>query len=127
MQMKRELDGAMRRDRKQQRQAGQVGNILRSVLVGRETHSQVPDLEYPEVMRQWMVKMRDYFAQHVIRRTVDSVNNKGEKIFGLKTYSEHYLLVKMFQWETDNLLRIAQNMVKDNPLATLIGAAKVCT
>ena len=126
LKMKRELEGAMRRDRSKQRDAGQQGSMLRSVLVGRESNPDAPNLEYLGVMTRWMVTMREHFTLHVIRRTVDSVNNQGNKIFGLKPFSEHFLLVKMHSWETANLHRIAQNLVSDNPLATLLGAAKVC-
>ncbi|KAH0833809.1 P-loop containing nucleoside triphosphate hydrolase protein [Lanmaoa asiatica] len=124
LKMKRELEGAMRRDRIKQREAGQQGNVLRSALVGRNSGSDVSQLEYSGVMTQWMGTIRDHFAIHVIRRTVDSVNNQGHKIFGLKPFTEHYLLVEMYPWETANLHRIAKNLISDNPLATLLGAAK---
>jgi hypothetical protein len=124
-QMNRDLSGAIRRDRRHQRQATAASNPLSAVFVGSEPLSDMSDLEYPQIMTRWMVKMREYYAKHVIRRTVNSVDHAGNKIFGIEPYLEHPILVKMYDWEMANLGHIARTVIKQHPLATLIGASKV--
>lgn len=117
MELNREVNRATRRDNKVLREAGVEGSILRGVLVGKENPN-TPELEFGNVMRQWMCKMRQRFARNVIRRTIDSLDCMGNKIFGMKPYMEHILKVKMYDWEMGNLRDFAKEIVKENLMAS---------
>lgn len=62
-------------------------------------------------MTNWMVKMRECYASHVIRHTVDLVDHTGNKIFSIEPYLEHPMLVKMYDWEMSNLRLIVQTVL----------------
>ena len=117
LQLNREVNRATRRDNKALRDAGVEGSILRGVLVGKQ-NTDTPELEFSNVMRQWMSKMRERFAPNVIRRTIDSLDYTGSKIFGIKPYLEHVLKVKMHNWEMGILRDFAKEIAKDNPMAS---------
>lgn len=117
MTLNREISRATRRDNKALRDAGVEGSILRGMLVGAH-NPETPNLEFGTVMREWMRKMRDRFALYVIRRTIDSLDTSGNKIFGMRPYLDHCLGVKMSAWEMSNLRDFAKEIVKDNPMAT---------
>ncbi|KAI6144170.1 P-loop containing nucleoside triphosphate hydrolase protein, partial [Pisolithus thermaeus] len=98
-------------------QAGIEGNIIRGVFIGVRNQN-TPDMESPAVTRDWMIKMRERFAPHVIRRTIDSVDFAGNKLFGMLPYKEHTLKLQMYSWEMGALRTFAKDLVKENPIAS---------
>lgn len=122
--MNRELNAASRRDAKTIRDAGAEGNELRGTLIGK-VNKATPNLEFAPAMRTWMKVMRDHFAKHVIRRTIDSLDYRNQKLFGMRPYIEHFLKLRMYDWEMDNLRNFAKEIIKDNPMAAAADTRKV--
>jgi hypothetical protein len=119
--MNRELSAAQRRDRKAQREAGVEGSILRAVFVGNQNPEAVEE-EYLPVMKNWIGRMREWFAPAVILRTVDSTDDTGNKILGLPPYHDHSLKIRLLDWEMENLRNIARGYLDDCPI---VGMSKV--
>lgn len=114
--LNREVSCATRHDNQALREAGEEGSVLRGVLIG--THNpETPELEFRTVMLDWMGKMRIRFAPFVIRRTIDSLDCEGNKIFGMRPYIDHILRLKMYDWEMNALRDFAKDIVKDNPIS----------
>jgi len=114
--LNREVSRATRRDNQALREAGEEGSVLRGVLTGSH-NPDAPALEFRGVMLEWMTKMRERFAPYVIRRTIDSLDCEGKKIFGMRPYIEHVLRLKMYDWEMNALRDFAKDIVKDNPIS----------
>lgn len=124
LKMTRELNAASRKDAKEQREAGYEGNQLRGTLIGK-VNPNVPASEFAPKMRQWMKLMRERFAIHIIRRTIDSKDPRGQKLFGMRPYQDHSLHLRMYDWEMENLRSFAKEIVKDNPMAAAADTRKV--
>ncbi|KAI5988912.1 hypothetical protein EDC04DRAFT_2614443 [Pisolithus marmoratus] len=99
LELNKEINWANRQDSKALREAGIEGNII-------------------PVMHDWMIKMRERFAPHVIHRTIDSVDHSGNKLFGLRPYQEHTMKLQMYEWEMGALRTFAKDLVKENPIAS---------
>lgn len=115
--MNKEINRASRQDSKTLREAGIEANIIRGVFIGLRNPN-TPQLESPKVTTVWMGKIRERFAHYVIRRTIDSIDFAGNKLFGMRPYTEHVLKLKMYDWESGNLRRFAKDLVKENPIAS---------
>lgn len=115
--MSRRISRASREDSKAVRDAGAEGSVLRGMLSGAR-NKDAPSLELPGLIHEIMQKMRERFATHIIRRTIDSVDYKGEKLFGMKPYLEHIMEVRMYDWEMEKLRETAKAMVQENPIAS---------
>jgi len=122
--MTRELNAASRRNAKAIRDAGVEGNQLRGTLIGKVNKAS-PTLEFGSCMRTWMKVMGDQFGKHIIRRTIDSLNYRKQKLFGMRPYIEHFLMLRMYDWEMENLRSFAKEIVKDNPMAAAADTRKV--
>ncbi|KAG8213507.1 hypothetical protein J3R82DRAFT_12050 [Butyriboletus roseoflavus] len=121
--MTRELNAASRKDAKEQREAGYEGNQLRGTLIGK-VNPNVPAAEFAPKMRQWMKVMRERFSTHIIQRTIDSKDPRGQKLFGMRPYQDHSLHLRMYEWEMENLRSFAKEIVKDNPMAAAADTRK---
>ncbi|KIO00764.1 hypothetical protein M404DRAFT_151975 [Pisolithus tinctorius Marx 270] len=117
LELNKEINRANRQDSKALREAGVEGSIIRGVFIGVRNQN-TPDLLSPEVTREWMVKIRDRFAYYVIRRTIDSVDFGGNKLFGMRPYQEHILKLQMYDAEMGILRSFAKDLVKENPIAS---------
>ena len=115
--LNKEINRAHRQDTKALREAGIEANIVRGVFIG-VRNPNTPDLESPKVTTGWMNKIRERFAHYVIRRTIDSIDYAGNKLFGMRPYTEHVLKLQMYDWESGNLRRFAKDLVKENPVAS---------
>ncbi|KAI6029042.1 P-loop containing nucleoside triphosphate hydrolase protein [Pisolithus microcarpus] len=118
LELNKEINRANRQDSKALREAGIEGNIIRGVFIGVRNQN-TPAMESPTVTRDWMIKMRERFAPHVIRRTIDSVDFAGKKLFGMLPYQEHTLKLQMYDWEMGALRSFAKDLVKENPIASV--------
>ncbi|KAF8422282.1 P-loop containing nucleoside triphosphate hydrolase protein [Boletus edulis BED1] len=116
--MSRQINRASRADSKALRDAGAEGSIIRGMLSGAR-NKEAPSLELPGLVHEVMQKMRERFAANVIRRTIDSIDYKNEKLFGMKPYLEHVMEVRMYEWEMEMLRDIAKVLVQENPIASI--------
>ncbi|KAH0826426.1 hypothetical protein J3R83DRAFT_5404 [Lanmaoa asiatica] len=80
--LNRDVNRATRHDNQSLREAGEEGSVLRGALTGSH-NPDTPELEFRNVMLECMKKMRERFAPYVIRRTIDSLDSNGDKIFGM--------------------------------------------
>ncbi|KAG6370138.1 P-loop containing nucleoside triphosphate hydrolase protein [Boletus reticuloceps] len=116
--MSRQINRASRADSKALRDAGAEGSIIRGMLSS-APNKEAPSLELPGLVHEVMQKMRERFAANVIRRTIDSIDYKNEKLFGMKPYLEHVMEVRMYEWEMEMLRDIAKVLVQENPIASI--------
>ena len=123
-QMKRELNRALSKDRKAERQSDNAGEQLRNVFSSKNTHDPTQTEFYPK-LQKYIPWIRQNFSKNVIRRTLDSKDNLGRKIFGMKPYQEHVMLVELRPWEKDVLNKLTNQIVDHAPLTTVVGAGKV--
>lgn len=114
-QMDRELNAANRKERNARKKANsdQAETVVRGVLKGDDTRVDVKS-DYKDTLLKWIRKLREWYAGCVIRRTVKSIDNEGKRISGLDPYSEHPLVVDLYDWEMDNLDELGEELVKNN-------------
>ncbi|KAI6097725.1 P-loop containing nucleoside triphosphate hydrolase protein [Pisolithus croceorrhizus] len=87
-------------------------HILRGALLGKEISGNNSHLEYPGVVQDAIATIRDKFKGTVIRRSLTSTDNEGKPISGLEPYREHILLLKLHDWERENLYAIAGELAE---------------
>lgn len=122
--MTRELNRAQSRDRKAERQSETAADHLRNLFSGKDAHDLKKTELYPKLQR-YIPQLREAFSLHVIRRTLDSVDYQGRKIFGMRPYLEHIMLVELREWEKAELNTLTNEIIENNPLTTLVGTGKV--
>ncbi|KAG1894055.1 P-loop containing nucleoside triphosphate hydrolase protein [Suillus fuscotomentosus] len=105
-----QLRAASAKDRKRFKQGDRTAKIIMGTVKG-DADLDVPSL-YRNQMLTWISVIRERFTGIVIRRTVRSVDNHGDRISGLAPFLEHNLLVKLYPHEVVNLERIAQEIVE---------------
>ncbi|KAI6154544.1 P-loop containing nucleoside triphosphate hydrolase protein [Pisolithus tinctorius] len=98
-------------------------NRLRGLLGGEEKTAE-RNTETRPVLQQWVPWLRDRFSKHVIRRTLDSLDYRGNKIFGLPPYQEHVMLLELREWERSRLATITEELVHSPSVNTIAGAGK---
>ncbi|KAI6142086.1 hypothetical protein BKA82DRAFT_149320, partial [Pisolithus tinctorius] len=90
LELNKEINRTNHQDSKPLHEAGIEGSIISSIFIG--IHNQnTPDLLSPEITHEWMVKICDQFAHHIICQMINSVDHAGTKLFSLKPYLEHTL------------------------------------
>ncbi|KIN92842.1 hypothetical protein M404DRAFT_172474 [Pisolithus tinctorius Marx 270] len=119
--MSRELSRAQAKDRKAERDSAE--DRLRGLLGGEEKTAE-RNTETRPVLQQWVPWLRDRFSKHVIRRTLDSLDYRGNKIFGLPPYQEHVMLLELREWERSRLATITEELVHSPSVNTIAGAGK---
>lgn len=120
----RELNRAQAKDRKVERQSEKAGNHLRVLLSGEDSHD-LTKTEYYLCLQKHIPFVRDTFAKHVIRRTLDSVDYRQQKIFGMKPYQEHIMLLELRQWERQALSVLTDQMLESKPAITVVSSTSV--
>jgi hypothetical protein len=68
---------------------------------------------YQEELRKWINVMRERFSGVTIRRTLKSVDDKGDRISGLGPVHKHTLLVKLYRHELENLEALAKEVTEN--------------
>lgn len=122
--MCRRINKANRQDLKAMREAGAEGSFLRGAFTGSHNKDAL-ELESPALIHELMGTMRERFATHVIRRTIDSVDYQNNQLFEMRPYKEHLMKLRMYDWEMDQLWSYAKDLVKENPIASS-DTRKVC-
>ncbi|KAH7917293.1 hypothetical protein BV22DRAFT_1026655 [Leucogyrophana mollusca] len=100
-------------------------NALRGIMRGQKKSESEAAQEYMDVVMKWMTVMRDRFTGYVVRRTVMSTDNTGKPISGLEPFTEHNIILNLYQWELDNLDVEASELAEEHGGAVLYGAGKV--
>jgi hypothetical protein len=125
--MTTEFNRAQAKDRKAERESEDAGDRLRALLAGEDVEQVASSSALAPKMREWVPWMRNTFAPYVIRRTLDSKDSQGNKIFGLPPYQDHTLLLELRDWEKKRLMAITDEIIDQGQLTTLTGAGKVRT
>ncbi|KAI6116603.1 P-loop containing nucleoside triphosphate hydrolase protein [Pisolithus croceorrhizus] len=120
--MSRETSRAQTKDRRAERESS--GDRLRGLLAGAESSALDKSTATCPVLQQWVPFLREVFSKHVIRRTLDSVDYCGKKIFGLPPYQERVMLLELREWEKSRLAKITDELVHSPSLNTIAGAGK---
>lgn len=123
--MTTEFNRAQAKDRKVERESDTAGDRLRALLAGEDVEQVASNSALAPKMRQWVPWIREAFHQYVVRRTLDSVDHAGNKIFGLPPYQDQVLLLELRDWEKERLTMITDEIIDQGPLTTLAGAGKV--
>jgi hypothetical protein len=121
--MVRELRAAQRKDRTTRHGNDTNRNIVRGVVAGDVTQI---ESEFEDAMFKWMELIRQRFASVVIRRTIYSTDNNGNRISGLQPFQEHLLVLQLYPAEMENIDSIAKDMISDaNHSATTFAGSGV--
>jgi hypothetical protein len=105
------LRAAQSKDRKRLKNHERKKRIIQAAVSGDSTlqvHS-----HYHEEMTKWAKVIRQRFAGLTIRRSLQSVDNAGERISGLGPIYEHPLLINLYAQEMENLEALANELVAD--------------
>lgn len=124
--MTTEFNRAQAKDRKAERESETAGDRLRALLAGEDVEQVTSSSAIAPKMCKWVPWIRSGFERYVIRRTLDSVDHAGNKIFGLPPYQEHVMLLELRDWEKQQLTTLTNEIIDQGPLTTLAGAGKVC-
>ncbi|KAF9222839.1 hypothetical protein BS17DRAFT_818147 [Gyrodon lividus] len=122
--MNKELNRARAKDCRAERESETSGDQLHSLLEGEENANEAGTLELAPKLQEWIPWLRGIFAKHVIRHTLDSVDSRRQKIFGLPPYVEHTLLLELLDWEKECLGDITDELVDSTSMSTISGAGK---
>ncbi|KAI5984880.1 P-loop containing nucleoside triphosphate hydrolase protein [Pisolithus albus] len=98
---------------------------LRGLLAGEESSALDESTAMRPVLQQWIPFLREVFSTNVIRRTLDSLDHAGNKIFGLLPYQERVMLLELREWEKVRLARITDELAHSPTHNTIAGAGKV--
>ena len=122
--MTKELNRAQAKDRKAERESENAADHLRKLLSGKDSHDLNKTEFYPK-LQKYIPQLREAFSHHVIRRTLDSVDHQGRRIFGMRPYLEHVMLIELRDWEKSELNALTNEIVERSPPTTLVGTGKV--
>lgn len=122
--MTRELSRAQARDRKTERDSENGAEQLHKILAGSEAHDPTKTELYPK-LQKYIPILRNIFSGNVIRRSLDSVDDEGNKISGMAPYCEHVMLLELREWEKQVLTSLTCQLVDETPLPTVVGTGKV--
>jgi hypothetical protein len=109
--MEKELRAAAAKDRRILKNSETNKTVIMATIKG-DPNEQLPS-SYRHAMLRWTEKLRMWYAGHVIHRTVWSVDYTGTRISGLEPFEEHFLVVKLYNHEMQNLEAIANDLVQD--------------
>lgn len=124
--MNRDINRAQAKDRREEKKSNISGTHLRALLEGEDGGSEYRNSEVRPVLREWLPWLRNVFQKHIIRRTLDSVDYKKDKIFGLPPYYQHLMLLELRDWEKEYLSIQTKELIDTAPVATVAGTSKVC-
>lgn len=111
---RRMTDKFKRKDRAERKAAGiNEATVARAFVKGKKTKRQDYETQYDRSLQEWIDKLRELFQEHIIRRTIDSLDWKGEPISGLPPYHEHPLLLTLTEEERSVLDQLAEQVVKE--------------
>ena len=125
LEMTKELNRTQAKDRKAEKESVDAAKRLRSLLGGLNIDQATSSSEFVPKLRRWVPFIRKGFSKFVIRRTLDSVDYAGNKIFGLPPYHVHVLVLELRDWERKTLTDITSELIDQSPVTTLAGAGKV--
>ncbi|KAI6008989.1 P-loop containing nucleoside triphosphate hydrolase protein [Pisolithus microcarpus] len=120
--MCREVSRAQAKDRRAERDSSE--GRLRGLLAGEESSALDESTAMRPVLRQWIPFLHEVFSKNVIRRTLDSLDHCGKKIFGLLPYQEHVMLLELREWEKVRLARITDELTHSPTHNTIASAGK---
>jgi hypothetical protein len=109
-QMNKALSRAKREDKKEMRSTD--GDVLHEQMAGYLTgtgEQEGIEARTQQVSSYWMKKIREKYQGSVIRRTVKSLDYRGEAISGLEPYQEHKCFIQMNDHEYESLEALAAN------------------
>ncbi|KAG8214947.1 hypothetical protein J3R82DRAFT_10137 [Butyriboletus roseoflavus] len=112
------------RDRKAERESENAAEHLRKLFSGNDPHDPTKTELYPK-LQKYIPWLREVFSLHVIRCTLDSIDYLGRKIFGMRPYCEHVMLIELHDWEWRELNLLTNQIIEQTPLTTLVGTGKV--
>jgi hypothetical protein len=123
--MRRDLNRARAQDRKTRDEEGnsQAGIIVRGILGGQTA----PNIELQQqvLTSKWMKLIREKFRGKVMRRTGNSKDYLGKFISGIAAPSEHLLLLDLYEWERENLEKLADKMLESPQAGARLGSSEV--
>lgn len=123
--MKRDINRARVQDRKTRDDEGnpQAGNIVRGILEGQAA----PNIELQQqiITSKWMKLIREKFRGKVMRRTGNSKDYEGKFISGIAAPSDHLLLLDLYEWERENLEKLADKMLESPQAGARLGSSEV--
>ena len=124
--MRRDLNRARAQDRKKRDEDGnpQAGMIVRGILEGQSAPANL-ELQQHIITSNWMKLIRDKFRGKVMRRTGSSKDNEGNFISGIAAPSDHLLLLDLYDWERENLERLANKMLESPIAGARLGSSEV--
>jgi hypothetical protein len=109
--MESQLRAAKSKDRGRMKNGDRKRRMLEAAVKGDSTVAFQSN--YQQEMRKWIDVMRDRFSGVAIRRNLQSVDDKGDRISGLGPIHEHPLLVKLYSQELENLEALAKEVTED--------------
>jgi hypothetical protein len=112
--MAREIVAASRRDRHEQ-DPDEAMSVVRGRIHGQDVSGHIQS-QRQKVMMDWIQQIRTGFAGTVIRRTHRSIDNTGEKLFGLPPCIEIQHLLELYRHEYDNMEVIADSMTSKDAI-----------
>ena len=69
--------------------------------------------------------IREKFRGKVMRRTGNSKDFEGKFISGIAAPSEHLLLLDLYEWERENLEKLADKMLESPQGGAKLGSSEV--
>lgn len=78
-----------------------------------------------EYCRNWLKKLRILFTGAIIRRTLNSLDNAGDRISKLPPYQEHVMHVHLTKHELESLDALAGDLANDPDASSIKALSSV--
>lgn len=87
--------------------------LARYIAKGAADPEDTFEKEVSLALHQWVSVLRVLYADHIIRRTIDSVDNLGQPISGLPVYHDIPIILKLSDEEMDVQRLLAEDLVTE--------------
>ena len=115
---RREVDRARRDERKKRNEGKGEIRLARAVATGKQTKDADED-RVKIALSDWINELRAIFDGSMIRRTVNSLDYKGEPISGLPKWIELPILIELSDEEMAVQEQLAEGLVSEGAKATV--------
>ena len=122
---RREVDRARRQERKKRSEGKGEIRLARAVATGKQTKDADED-RVKLALSNWINELRSIFEGSMIRRTVNSLDYRGQPISGLEKWTELPILIELSPEEMHVQELLAEGLVGEGAKAT-VKAVQVST
>lgn len=98
----KDLNCVQGRDCRAKHESDKASDHIWAVHSNQDPHELIKTEFYPK-LQIYIPQIHEVFSKHVICHTLDSIDYHGQKIFSMRPYLTHVMLIELHQWEKQAL------------------------